>query len=77
MLCGLSLVFFRFTGAKPLAPNAVVEGSHPNPFTRLEINLPQIHESLDSKLMRAICSHEMDRKELVMLGGKAALSATL
>lgn len=77
MLCGLSLVFFRFNGAKPLASSAVVEGSHPNPLTRLEINLPQIHESLDSKLMRAICSHEINRKELVMLGGKAALSATL
>lgn len=77
MVCGLSLVFFRFNGAQPLAHSAVVEGSHPNPLTRLEINLPQIHESLDSKLMRAICSHEMDRKELVMLGGKAALSATL
>lgn len=77
MVCGLSLVFFRFNGAKPLAPSAVVEGSHPNPLTRLEINLPQIHESLDSKLMRTICSHNMDRKQLVMLGGKAALSATL
>jgi hypothetical protein len=77
MVCGLSLVFFRFNGAKPLAPNAVVEGSHPNPLTRLEINLTQIHESLDSKLMRTICSHNMDRKELVILGGKAALSATL
>lgn len=77
MLCGLSLVFFRFNGSKPLEPSAVVEGSHPNPLTRLEINLPQIHESLDSKLMPAICSHAMDRKELVMLGDKAALSATL
>lgn len=77
MLCGLSLLFFRFNGAKPVAPSVVVEGSHPNPLTRLEINLPHLHESLDGKLMRAICSHELDRKKLVMLGGKAALSATL
>lgn len=72
MVCGLSLLFFRFNGSQPLFPTAIVEGSHPNPLTRLEINVPQIFENLDG-----IAGHGLDRRQLVLLCGKAALSATL
>lgn len=77
MVCGLSLVFFRFNGSQPILPTAVVEGSHPNPLTRLEINVPQIFESLDGSMARTMASHNLDRKQLVLLCAKAALSVTL
>lgn len=77
MVCGLSLVFFRFNGSRPILPAAVVEGSHPNPLTRLEINIPHIFESLDGSMARRMTGHDLDRRQLVLLCGKAALSATL
>ncbi|MDD2178065.1 hypothetical protein OIN59_11530 [Acidovorax sp. D2M1] len=75
MVCGLSLLFFRFNGSQPILPTAVIEGSHPNPLVRLEINVPQIFESLD--MIGKVIDHGLDRKQLVFLCGKAALSATL
>ena len=75
MVCGLSLLFFRFNGNQPILPTAVIEGSHPNPLTRLEINVPQIFESLD--IAGKVIDHGLDRKQLVFLCGKAVLSATL
>lgn len=75
MVCGLSLLFFRFNGSQPILPTAVIEGSHPNPLIRLELNVPQIFESLD--MIGKLLDHGLDRKQLVLLCGKAALSATL
>ncbi|PIF90216.1 hypothetical protein CLU86_1096 [Acidovorax sp. 62] len=75
MVCGLSLIFFRFNGNQPILPTAVIEGSHPNPLVRLEIIVPQIFESLD--LIGKVVDHGLDRRELVLLCGKAAFSATL
>lgn len=75
MVCSLSLLFFRFNGSQPILPTAVIEGSHPNPLIRLEINVPQIFESLD--MIRKVVDHGLDRKQLVLLCAKAALSATL
>lgn len=75
MVCGLSLIFFRFNGSQPILPTAVIEGSHPTPLTRLEINVPQIFESLH--LAGKVIDHGLDRKQLVFLCGKAVLSATL
>ncbi|BEP42978.1 hypothetical protein [Variovorax sp. V15] len=75
MVCGLSLLFFRFNGSQPILPTAVIEGSHPNPLVRLEINVPQIFESLD--MIGKFLDHGLDRKQLVMLCAKAAFSATL
>lgn len=75
MVCGLSLLFFRFNGSQPIVPTAVIEGSHPNPLIRLELNVPQIFENLD--MIGRIFDHGLDRKQLVLLCGKAALSATL
>ena len=69
------MLFFRFNGSQPILPTAVIEGSHPSPLIRLEINVPQIFESLD--LMRKVIDHGLDRKQLVLLCAKAALSATL
>lgn len=77
MVCGLSLLFFRFNGNQPILPTAVIEGSHPNPLTRLEINVPQIFESLDMIGKVEVVNHGLDRKQLVFLCAKAALSATL
>jgi hypothetical protein len=75
MVCGLSLLFFRFNGSQPILPTAVIAGSHPNPLVRLEINVPQIFESLD--MIGKVVDHGLDRKQLVLLCAKAALSATL
>ncbi|CAN7738195.1 hypothetical protein LJR267_009123 [Paraburkholderia hospita] len=77
MVCGLSLVFFRFNGNRPILPTAVVEGSHPNPLTRLEIIVPQIFESLDGSMARRVAGYDVDRRQLVLLCAKAAFSATL
>lgn len=75
MVCGLSLLFFRFNGSQPILPTAAIEGPHPNPLTRLEINVPQIFERLD--IAGKFADHGHDRKQLVLLCEKAALSATL
>ncbi len=75
MVCGLSLLFFRFNGSQPILPTAVIEGSHPNPLIRLELNVPQIFEGLD--MIGRFLDHGLDRKQLVWLCGKATLSATL
>ncbi len=77
MICGLSIVFYRFNGALPLAPPTVPQGSHPDPLTRLEINIPHIFEMLSAPEMGEIIGHNLDRKQLVSLSGKAALSAAL
>ncbi|MFW7270240.1 hypothetical protein ACMAUO_20180 [Gluconacetobacter sp. Hr-1-5] len=77
MVCGLSLVFFRFNGNKPIVPIAAVEGSHPKPLTRLEFLLPQICENLDLDIFRTEAGHALDRRQLVLLCTKAAFSATL
>lgn len=75
MVCGLSLLFFRFNGNQPILPTAVIEGHHPNPLTRLEINVPHIFESLD--IAGRFADTGLDRKQLVSLCAKAAFSATL
>ena len=77
MVCGLSLLFLRFNGNQPILPTAVIEGSHPNPLTRLEINVPQIYENLDMIGKLGVVNHGINRKQLVFISGKAALSATL
>lgn len=77
MVCGLSLLFFRFNGNQPILPTAVVEGSHPNPLIRLEINMPQIFEILDIIGKLEVVNHGLDRKQLVVLCTKAAFSVTL
>ncbi|MGT2508157.1 hypothetical protein [Cupriavidus basilensis] len=77
MLCGLSIVFFRFNGSMPLVPSAVPQGSHPNPMIRLEINIPHVFEILDIKGIRELTGHGLDRKQLVLLCGKAVFTATL
>lgn len=77
MVCGLSLVFFRFNGNKPILPIATVEGSHPNPLTRLEFLIPQIFENLDLDIFRTAAGYALDREQLVLLCTKAAFSATL
>jgi hypothetical protein len=69
------LLFFRFNGSLPILPTAVIEGSHPNPLIRLELNVPHIFETLD--IAGKVLDHGLDRKQLVLLCGKAALSATL
>jgi len=77
MVCGLSLLFLRFNGNQPILPTAVIEGSHPNPLTRLEINVAQIFENLDMIGKVEVVNHSLDRKQLVFLCAKAAFSATL
>ena len=77
MVCGLSLVFFRFNGNQPILPTAIVDGSHPKPLTRLEIIVPQIFESLDLSMAKEVGGYDLDRRQLVLLCGKAAFSATL
>lgn len=77
MICGLSIVFYRFNGALPLAPSTVPQGSHPAPLTRLEINIPHIFEILSAPGMGEFIGHNLDRKQLVLLSQKAALSAAL
>ena len=77
MVCGISLVFFRFNGNKPIFPIAAVEGSHPKPLTRLELLLHQIYDKLDQDIFRTGLGHALDRRQLVLLCTKAAFSATL
>ncbi|MBK9160276.1 MAG: hypothetical protein IPM27_01680 [Nitrosomonadales bacterium] len=77
MICGLSIVFYRFNGAFPLAPSTFPEGSHPSPLTRLEINIPHIFEILSAPQMGEFMGHNLDRKQLVQLSQKAALSVAL
>ena len=76
MVCGISLVFYRFNGNQPILPVAAVEGSHPIPLTRLEFIVTQIFEHLDGVAM-ILGNPGVDRKTLVLLCGKAAFSASL
>jgi len=76
MVCGISLVFFRFNGNQPILPVAAVEGSHPKPLTRLEFIVPQIFENLDG-VAKMVANIDVDRNQLVLLCAKAAFSATL
>ncbi|MFT8698946.1 hypothetical protein [Acetobacter orientalis] len=75
MVCGLSLVFFRFNGSKPIVPIAAIEGSHPKPLTRLELLLTQLCEYL------AVLEMEEDRPVnqalLEVICAKAVFSTTI
>jgi hypothetical protein len=77
MICALSIVFYRFNGLAPPVFSAIPQGSHPDPLVRLEINLPHIFEMLDLPAYRQHIGHILDRKDLVLLSGKAALSVAL
>jgi hypothetical protein len=77
MVCGLALLFFRFNGKQPIPSTSIIEGSHPKPLTRLEFNVPLIFEFLDMIGKLEVVNHGLDRKQLVLLCGKATLSATL
>lgn len=75
MVCGLSLVFFRFNGSKPIVPIAAVEGSHPRPLTRLELLLSQICEYLGAMEMET--GHFFNQELLEVLCAKAVFSTAL
>jgi hypothetical protein len=77
MVCGISILFFRFNAAAPLVTSAAPQGSHPDPIIRLEINIPHIFETLSLEAAQAHIGHDLDRKQLVLLCSKAAFSATL
>ena len=77
MICGLSIVFYRFNGSVPPVLSTTPQGSHPDPLTRLEINMPHIFEMLDIPALRRHIGHTLDRKDLVFLSGKAGLSVAL
>jgi len=75
MACGISLVFFRFNGSKPIVPIAAVEGSHPKPLTRLELLLSQICEYLGAIKMET--GHRFNQELLEVLCAKAVFSTTM
>ncbi|KXV61813.1 hypothetical protein AD948_00400 [Acetobacter senegalensis] len=75
MVCGLSLVFFRFNGSKPIVPIAAVEGSHPKPLTRLELLLPHLYEYLG--VMKTEAGHGLNQEQLEVLCAKAVFSTTM
>jgi hypothetical protein len=77
LTCGLSLMFCRFCESQAIHPQADVEGTHPHPLVRLELVIPQYYEFMSLEGMQETCGHDMDRRELVMLCQKAALSASL
>jgi len=77
MICGLSIVFYRFNGSVAPVLSTIPHGSHPDPLTRLEINVPHIFETLDIPALRQYIGHALDRKDLVLLSGKAELSVAL
>lgn len=74
MVCGLSLVFFRFNGSKPIVPIAAVEGSHPKPLTRLELLLSQICEYLGA--METETGEVFNQELLEVVCTKAVFSTT-
>lgn len=74
LVCGISCVFYRFYGQRPLMPEPIPASSHPTPIRRLEVCLPNIFE----KLSTSNGSEElpgMSRKQLVNLCIGAAYSA--
>lgn len=77
MICGLSIVFLRFNGPQPLCRSAVPRGSHPDPMTRLEINISHINDLLSIIRGAGKIGHIFDKSTLVKLSGKAGLSASL
>jgi len=77
MICALSIVFYRFNGSVPPVLSTTPQGSHPDPLTRLEINVPHIFETLDIPALRQHIGHTLDRRDLVHLSGKAGLSVAL
>lgn len=77
MICGLSIVFLRFNGPRPLSRSAVPRGSHPDPMTRLEINISHINDLLSIFRGAEEFGHIFDKSTLVKLSGKAGLSASL
>lgn len=78
LICALSIVFYRFNGSTPpILSTTTPHGTHPDPLTRLEINVPHIFELLDIPTLRQYIGHTLDRKDLVHISGKAALSVAL
>ncbi len=77
MICGLSIVFYRFNGSLPPSQPTFPQGSHPSPLTRLELNIPHIFEILSIPEIGKFIGHDLDRKQLVLLSNKAGLSAAL
>ncbi len=75
MVCGISLVFFRFNGDNPILPTAVVEGSHPKPLARLELLVIQITEILN--ILGPEIIGNVDGRTVNMLCKKATFSAAL
>lgn len=66
MVCGISCLFYRFNGKRPLEPQEKAFGSHPTPIRRLEHCVPNIFERLDFS-GHGEKFHGMDRRALVNL----------
>lgn len=77
MVCGLSLVFYRFNGSKPIIPIAAVEGSHPKPLTRMALFLPQLCECLAFIQKEMKEDYSVNQELLKVLCSKAVLSTTI
>lgn len=77
MICALSIVFYRFNGSVPPVLSPIPQGSHPDPLTRLEINISHIFEMLDISALRQHIGYTLDRRALVLLSDKAGLSVAL
>jgi hypothetical protein len=77
MVCAQALVFHRFNGRLVRTTSEVPHGSHPDPLTRLEINVPHMFEVLDQGSIRESVNHQLDRAQLVAVSAKACLSASL
>ncbi|WP_426801572.1 hypothetical protein [Xanthomonas campestris] len=77
MICGLSIVFYRFNGSAPPVLSPIPKDSHPDPLTRLELNIPHLFEMLDIPVFRQLGGYQLDRRELVSIASKATLSVSL
>ncbi|WKT71778.1 hypothetical protein [Acinetobacter variabilis] len=71
---GVSSLFYRFRGINSENLEAIPSGTHPQPLTRLEINLPHIYEMLSFPIIEKIMEHKLDRKGIVELVSRAAYS---
>lgn len=71
---GVSNLFYRFRGINSEKLEAIPSGTHPQPLTRLEINLPHIYEMLSFPEIEEIMEHKLDRKGIVELVSRAAYS---
>jgi hypothetical protein len=74
-VCGLSCIFHKFNNDTSLFSPKEPIGSHPNPLSRMEVNLPHIYELLD--LIAEISEHGLSRIELVHLCHRASDSSAL